>query len=316
MKHHAEHMMTMTTGSKVQLNEPMSRHTTFGIGGNADIYFVPGVKDELIAVMQYARENNIPITMMGSGSNCLVSDGGIRGLVISMAGGMNGLTITGNQVQADSGVMLGRLVLECAKAGLTGTESLVGVPGTLGGALVMNAGAYGHEISNHLVSVDVISMDGQLKTYSRDELSFGYRESSFVTDEIIISAQFDFPTGDTTRIAEARTQASSSRKANQPLKARSAGSVFKNPSSTVAAGKLIDEAGLKQVCRGGAEISAKHANFIINRGDATAADVVYLIKLATRAVKQQFDTQLQLEIHTLGFDDRFWSDAGLQEVAS
>ncbi len=315
MKQHAEHMMTLAPDSKVLLNEPMSRHTTYGIGGNADIYFVPGSRNDLTAVIRLARENNIPTTLMGSGSNGLVSDSGIRGLVISMAGGMKGLTIDGNTVLADSGVMLGHMVLECAKAGLTGTESLIGVPGTLGGALVMNAGAYGREISNHLVSVDVISIDGLLKTYGTDELSFAYRHSSFATDEIIISAQFDFPHGDAAEIAEARTQASSSRKASQPLKARSAGSVFKNPSSTVAAGKLIDEAGLKRVCRGEAEISAKHANFIINRGDATAADVAYLIKLATRAVKQQFDTRLQLEIRTLGFADRFWPDTGSEEAA-
>lgn len=315
MKQHADHMMTIATGSKVQLNESMSRHTTYGIGGNADIYFVPASRDDLIAVIQYARENNIPLTLMGSGSNCLVSDKGIRGLVISMAGGMKGLAINGNNVQADSGVMLGHLVLECTKAGLTGTESLIGVPGTLGGALVMNAGAYGREISNHLISVDVISSDGQLKLYSKADLSFAYRQSSFATDEIIVSAKFDFPYGDATQMTEARNRASSSRKASQPLKARSAGSVFKNPSPTVAAGKLIDEAGLKRVCRGGAEISAKHANFIINRGDATAADVAYLIKLATRAVNQQFDTQLQLEIRTLGFEDRFWADVGLRELA-
>ena len=293
------------------LAEPLSRHTTFGIGGPADVFARPATRQELAALLKATNAHDVPVHLLGSGSNCLVSDAGVRGLVISLAGALKELLIEGRQVIAESGVMLGHMVKRCLKAGLTGIESLVGVPGTVGGALVMNAGAFGGEISNHLVEAQVLTLAGVDKTYPRADLEFAYRWSSFRADEIIVEARFRLPAGDPDASAVLRSEASSQRKARQPLTFRSAGSVFKNPAPEMAAGVLIDQAGLKGTRRGAAEISPKHANFIVNHGGATAADVADLIKLAARKVQEQHGVQLQLEIKTIGFEPGFWAEAGL-----
>ena len=293
------------------LAEPLSQHTTYGIGGPADVFARPATRQELAALLKAAKANDVPVHFLGSGSNCLVSDAGVRGLVISLAGALKQLLIDGRQVIAESGVMLGHMVKRCLKAGLTGIESLVGVPGTVGGALVMNAGAFGGEISTHLVQAQVLTLAGVDKTYPRADLDFAYRWSSFRADEIIIEARFSLPAGDPNASAARRSDSSSQRKASQSLTFRSAGSVFKNPSPEMAAGMLIDQAGLKGTRRGDAEISPKHANFIINHGSATAGDVADLIKLAARTVQERHGVQLQLEIRTLGFEPGFWKEAGL-----
>ncbi len=296
---------------QVLFEEPLSGHTTYGIGGPAEAFVRPGNQAELGRLLQGASERGIPIVFMGSGSNCLVSDAGVRGIVISLAGTLKELRIEGGNVVAEAGVMLGHLVRRCLSAGLTGVESLVGVPGTLGGALMMNAGAFGGEVSAHLQSVRTLTLGGERKTYQRHELDFGYRSSSFPPDEIIVDARFQFETGSAEAIARKRAASSSERKARQPLKQRSAGSVFKNPAPDRAAGMLIDPAGLTGTRRGDAEISPKHGNFFINHKHASAEDMAFLIKLAARTVRQQFDTQLELEIKTLGFEPGYWDHAGL-----
>lgn len=293
------------------IDEPLSRHTTFGIGGPADYFVQPFTREELSRLLEATQVESVPVQFLGSGSNCLVSDNGLRGLVISLAGVLKNLTIQGGRIVAESGVMLGHMVKLGLKAGLTGLESLIGVPGTLGGALVMNAGAFGGEISTYLDQTTVITMAGIAKTYAAKDIEFGYRHSTFPSDEIIVEARFEFPSGDPDEVAARRSDASSERKARQPLKFRSAGSVFKNPSADVAAGRLIDAAGLKGTRKGDAEISPKHANFIVNHGSATAEDVAHLIKLAARTVKEQSGVQLQLEIKTLGFAPDYWQEAGL-----
>ena len=301
--------VSMTIPPKLQ--EPLSDHTTFGIGGPADVFALPATQAELAQLLSAATAAHIPVYFLGSGSNCLVSDSGVRGLVISLAGALKNIVIEGRKVVAQSGVMLGHMVKLCLKGGLTGMESLVGVPGTVGGALIMNAGAFGGEISTHLEMATVLTLQGEAKTYRRDELSFSYRHSSFSSDEIIIDSTFNFPQGDAGASADRKAEASAKRKASQPLTFRSAGSVFKNPSPEMAAGMLIDQAGLKGTRRGGAEISPKHANFVVNHGTASADDVAHLIKLAARTVKEQHGIQLQLEIRTLGFTPGFWEEAGL-----
>ncbi len=296
---------------QVLFDEPLSGHTTYGIGGPAEAYVRPGNQAELGRLLQGASEGGIPIVFIGSGGNCLVSDAGVRGIVISLAGTLKDLRIDDGTVVAEAGVMLGHLVRRCLSTGLTGMESLVGVPGTLGGALMMNAGAFGGEISAHLQAVRTLSLGGESKTYQRHELDFGYRSSSLPPDEIIVDARFQFEAGSAEAISRKRAASSSERKARQPLKQRSAGSVFKNPAPDRAAGMLIDQAGLKGTRRGDAEISPKHGNFFINHKRASAEDMAFLIKLAARTVRQQFDTQLELEIKTLGFEPGYWDHAGL-----
>ena len=293
------------------MNEPMSRHTTYGVGGPAEVFARPADRQELAQLLRFTSRERIPVTILGSGSDCLVSDAGLPGIVISLAGALDDFRLEGGKVVAQAGVMLGQMVRRCLAAGLAGVESLTGVPGTLGGALVMNAGAFGQEISTHLVQVRALTLQGEERVYRRDNLKFGYRSSSFGPDEIIIEAEFHFDSSSPETIAERGKRASSARRARQPLKKRSAGSVFKNPAPDTTAGLLIDRAGLKGTRRGDAEISTRHGNFFINRGHAAAEELAFLIKLAARTVKQQFGTQLELEIKTLGFHPGYWKDAGL-----
>ena len=285
-------------------NEPMSKHTSYGIGGPASAYITPYDRKDLAQILQFAHKNKLPIYFIGSGSNLLVADQGINGIVVSPARSLKKLEINGNSIRAESGVMLGRLVKECMKNNLSGLETLVGVPGTLGGALVMNAGAFGGEISNYLQSVEIMKMNGSTKTYKTKDINFSYRFSSFKQDEFIILASFILPNEDPNIIKQKRNIASSGRKTNQPLKFRSAGSVFKNPEN-FAAGYLIDKVGLKGKKIGGAEISTHHANFFINHGNASAEDITRLIKLAKKAVFEKFNIELELEIKTIGIESKY-----------
>jgi UDP-N-acetylmuramate dehydrogenase len=206
-------------------------------------------------------------------------------------------------VIAESGVMLGRLVKECIKRNLTGVESMIGVPGTLGGALVMNAGAFGGEISNYLHSVEIMNMSGEIKIYYPGDIDFAYRFSTLRADEFVLLARFDLMEEKSIIIQEKRDKASKGRKTNQPLKFRSAGSVFKNPKEN-AAGYLIDQAGLKGIRVGNAEISKHHANFFVNHGHAKSSDITSLIRLARKTVYKKFGIKLELEVKTIGFDPK------------
>ncbi len=284
-------------------NEPMSKHTSYGIGGPAWAYITPKDKNDLGNILHFATAADIQVHFVGSGSNLLVADEGIDGIVLTLGKSFTQLEIQGNHVYAETGVMLGRMVKECVKRNLSGLESMIGVPGTVGGALIMNAGAFGGEISNCLQKVDVMTLSGELKEYTVDEIDFSYRHSTFKDDEIIISADFEMLETSTAVIQENRSKASQGRKDNQPLKFRSAGSVFKNPKPDVAAGYLIDQAGLKGTRSGNAEISEKHANFFINHGNANASDIAKLIRIARKAVQEKFDIMLELEIKTLGFSE-------------
>lgn len=283
------------------MHEPMAKHTTYGIGGPALAYFHPANVDDLVVILKTADEKSIPIFFAGSGSNLLVSDDGFDGFVISLAKYFRKLEINDKHVLVESGVMMGRLVKECISRNLSGVESLIGVPGTVGGAIRMNAGAYGHEISKSLDKLKVVTMTGDLKEYGSDEIDFDYRYSSLQDNEILVSATFEFQEGKREKIQELRSLASKSRKNSQPLKFRSAGSVFKNPTGGNSAGYYIDQAGLKGTRSGNAEISTKHANFFVNHGGASSEDISELIRLAKIAVREQFNIELELEIKTLGF---------------
>ena len=294
-----ETLSTMTKGSFLK-NEAMAKHTSYGIGGPAKAYITPRDKDDLSQILQFANQHGIATFFVGSGSNLLVADEGIDGLVITLGKSLKHLEITGATVFAESGVMLGKMVKECIGLNLSGVESMIGVPGTLGGALVMNAGAFGGEISNYLKHVTVMKMDGQEKQYQPGDISFSYRHSTFPDDEIVISAEFELIQSDKETVQEKRAVASGGRKATQPLRFRSAGSVFKNPKEG-AAGYYIDQAGLKGTKVGDAEISPIHANFFVNHGKAKASDVVALIRLARETVHDKFGIMLDLEVKPLGF---------------
>ncbi len=294
-----ETLNTMTKGSFLK-DEAMAKHTSYRIGGPANAYITPRDKDDLSQILQFANQHGIATYFVGSGSNLLVADEGIDGLVITLGKSLKRLEITGATVFAESGVMLGKMVKECISRNLSGVESMIGVPGTLGGALVMNAGAFGGEISNYLKHVTVMEMDGQEKQYQPGDISFSYRHSTFPDDEIVISAEFELIQSDKDTVQEKRAVASGGRKATQPLKFRSAGSVFKNPKEG-AAGYYIDQAGLKGTKVGDAEISPIHANFFVNHGKAKASDVVALIRLARETVHDKFGIMLDLEVKPLGF---------------
>ena len=285
------------------INELMSKHTTYGIGGPVSFYIRPKDKEELINILLFTKSKSIPFYFLGSGSNLLVSDSGIKGIVVSLEKSLKKITfLSETMIYAEGGSMLGKLVKLSMSNNLTGLESLVGVPGTLGGALIMNAGAFGGEISKCLQFVDVIKIDGTEKQYSSKDIRFQYRSSSFSKYEIIVGATFILKKDDPINIAMKRQKASQGRKSSQPLRVRSAGSVFKNPENT-AAGYLIDQAGLKGTVKGGAEISSIHANFFVNNGNATSDDLVSLIRLTQEKVLKIFGIHLDLEIKTLGFPE-------------
>ena len=295
-----EELEKMVNGTCL-LNEPMSRHTSYGIGGPAGAYITPRDRDDLRRILHFADEQNIPVFFIGSGSNLLVADEGINGIVITLIKSFNKLEIKGCHIYAETGVMLGHMVKHCIKQKLTGLETMIGVPGTLGGALMMNAGAFGSEISNCLQNVDVMTLTGKIKQYSVKDIDFNYRQTSIKKDEIIMSANFVLKKATKQEIMNKRAKASAGRKETQPLRFRSAGSLFKNPKKDVAAGYLIDKAGLKGTHRGDAEISEKHANFFVNHGKANAEDIVFLIRLARKTVEKKFGINLELEVKTLGF---------------
>ena len=283
-------------------NELMSKHTSYGIGGKVLGYIRPFDKYELIKIIKLLNENNSKIYFVGSGSNLLVNDKKINAYIITPAKALKLFNIDDNIITAESGVMLGKVVKESIKHNLTGLEGLVGVPGTLGGAIMMNAGAWGAEISNYLISVDIVSNNGEIKKLYPDDIEFKYRYSSFSSNEFILSAKFKLKKDSSAKIKEKKLIASKGRIKSQPLKFRSAGSVFKNPHSKLAAGLLIDKAGLKGTRYGDAEISTHHANFFINHGKAKAADIAGLIRLSRKIIYKKFGIMLELEIKTIGFN--------------
>jgi len=294
------HKLSDVTRGSLLKNEAMSKHTSYGIGGPAKAYVKPKDEVDLANILKFASKHKISTFFVGSGSNILVSDDGIDGIVITLGKSLKKLLIKGTSVYCQSGVMLGKFVKECISRSLSGVESLIGVPGTVGGAVIMNAGAFGSEISNYLKKITVMTMSGKLKSYKVDDIHFSYRNSSFQNNEILISAEFELIQSDKKSVVEKKSIASGGRKKSQPLKYRSAGSIFKNPDEG-AAGFYIDKAGLKGSKSGDAEISPIHANFFVNHGSAKASDIVELIRLARKTVKEKFGIMLELEIITLGF---------------
>lgn len=285
----------------VRVDEPLSQHTTWKVGGPADLFIYPRSKDELERAMKIVRKHGLPWRVIGRGSNLLVLDGGIRGVVFKIGEGLDGLVIDGTRVVAGGGCSLIRLSRRTAEQGLTGMEFAEGIPGTVGGAVCMNAGAHGSEISRILISAEVLLGSGERVVFSNEELGFRYRTSVLQgkVQGIVTEASFQLDFGDPQKIASSMARYRERRKQTQPLQFPCAGSVFRNPPGDHA-GRLIEASGLKGFRVGDAEVSTQHANFIINRGQATAADVLALIDHIVRTVEERFGVRLKTEVLVVG----------------
>ncbi len=295
-----EKLMAVAGADRVKRDEPMSAHTTFRIGGTADVWIEPDGEAGLCEVVALCREAGVPYVIIGNGSNLLVSDEGFRGVVIGTRRGMERLEIEGNIIRADAGAILGRVANEAMKAGLTGLEFAAGIPGCIGGAVVMNAGAYGGEMKQVITRVHVLMPDGELVWIPVEEMEFGYRTSCIPKCQgIVTTVEFQLEPGDPVAIKARMDELNRSRREKQPLEYPSAGSTFKRPIGYFA-GKLIQDAGLAGFTVGGAQVSAKHCGFVINRGGATAVDVLELCRQVKERVQEQFGVSLEMEIRTLG----------------
>lgn len=286
--------------AKVFVNEPMASHTTFRIGGPADYFAVPETVEELEKVLNICKEEQTPYFILGNGSNLLVGDQGFRGVVIQLYKNFDGIKIEGTKVTARAGAMLVRVAKEAGKAGLTGLEFASGIPGTIGGAMVMNAGAYGGEMKDVVTAVTVLTKDGEVKTLTGEEMNFRYR-GSVVEDEgmIVLEAVMELKEGDLEEIQARMAELTVQRKTKQPIEYPSAGSTFKRPEGYFA-GKLIQDAGLRGFQVGGAQVSEKHCGFVINAGGATAADVMNLMQQVSDKVMEQFGVTLEPEVKRIG----------------
>ena len=300
LEHAAFKLIQRIPGSVVKLCEPMARHTTFHIGGPADIFVLPADIADLAEAVRFAREAGLPAKVIGNGSNLLVGDRGIRGIVIRLAPNFSEVQWLEQGVVAGGGVKLGRLVKEAAEVGLSGLESTVGIPGTLGGALATNAGTDTGCIGDLVTGALVLEEQGELREWSAAQLAYRYRHSSICAAKaVVISARLRLQPAPKEEIRAKMERLRQKRAGRQPLRAWSAGSVFKNPRG-VAAGKVLDRAGAKGTRLGDAQISAKHANFLINRGDATAAEMTELIARAHALALRRYGIDLELEIEVVG----------------
>lgn len=284
----------------VAVNEQMSRHTTFRIGGPADYFVTPSKEEEIEAVIRVCRQYNIPFYIMGNGSNLLVGDKGYRGAVIQIFKKMYSIEVKENQIFAQAGALLSKIAAKALKAGLTGFEFASGIPGTLGGALVMNAGAYGGEMKQVLKSSRVMDIHGNIFTLSAEQMEFGYRTSILAKKGyIVLSAVIELQSGDKEAIREQMEELRERRVTKQPLEYGSAGSTFKRPEGYFA-GKLIEDAGLRGFRIGDAQVSEKHCGFVINRGNATAAEVTELMEQVIRRVEKNSGVHLEPEVKRIG----------------
>lgn len=297
-------------------DEPMKKHTTFRIGGPADYYAEPDVS-QISKLIEIAKACDMPVAVIGNGSNLLVGDKGIRGLVIGIGKGMSAIEVTeavaqqstaqdltaqGNChiITAGAGAILAAVAAKAAEASLSGLEFASGIPGSVGGAVVMNAGAYGGEIKDVLIDATVLTADGELKTVTRDELDLSYRHS-IVPEKgyIVLSARFRLTPKPKDEIKSYMAELRAKRVEKQPLEYPSAGSTFKRPEGYFA-GKLIMDAGLRGYSVGDAQVSQKHCGFVVNKGEATAADVLTLIKDVQETVLKQFGVKLEPEVKMIG----------------
>ncbi len=289
-------------GGTLCINEPMSRHTTFRIGGAARYLVMPRTRDELAQTIQVCRQEQVPFYIIGNGSNLLVSDAGYEGVIIQIYQTLNSIEIDGDLavITAGAGALLVKIAKMACAAELTGLEFASGIPGTVGGAVVMNAGAYGGEMKDVVSEVTVMDQDGRFYTLQADQLDFGYRHSAIAAENlIVVEVRLQLRVGVHQEIESCMKTLAAARKEKQPLEYPSAGSTFKRPEGYFA-GKLIDDAGLRGYQVGGARVSDKHCGFVVNTGGATAADVMTLVEDVRRKVQENSGVTLEPEVKFLG----------------
>lgn len=284
----------------VFVDEPMKAHTTFRIGGPADLFLVPDSWEKLSAVLKVCSRQKLPYFILGNGSNLLVSDSGYRGVVIQLYRNMSRITVEGTCIRAQSGALLSGIAAAAKNASLTGFEFAGGIPGTLGGAVVMNAGAYGGEMKDVLREVTVMDKNGAIFSIPAEDLAMGYRTSIIKNaGYLVLEAEIALEKGDMEAIKSRMRQLTEQRTTKQPLEYPSAGSTFKRPEGYFA-GKLIMDSGLRGYRVGGAQVSEKHCGFVINTGDATASDVRTLMKNVSDMVYEKYKVRLEPEVKFLG----------------
>lgn len=284
----------------VLFSEEMKKHTSFKIGGPADIFVECESADDVIVAIDICKKESVPYMILGNGSNLLVSDDGIEGAVIHIGSKMSAIAITGETVVCESGCLLSTLANAVQRESLSGLEFAAGIPGSLGGGVYMNAGAYGGELRDVIESVRYIDSSGNVKTAEKDELDFSYRHSMFSgKDYVILSVTMKLKKGNPDEIRAEMTELNKRRCEKQPLEFPSAGSTFKRPEGYFA-GKLIQDAGLMGYSVGGAQVSEKHAGFVINTGNATAEDVLNLIEHIKKTVFEKFEVTLEPEVRITG----------------
>lgn len=285
---------------RVYVDEPMSRHTTFRVGGPADFFVTPKVKEEVRDVIRICKEAGMPYYIIGNGSNLLVSDAGYRGVIVQIYKEMNEVKVEGDLVKAQAGALLSGIAAKALGAELSGFEFASGIPGTIGGACVMNAGAYGGEMKDVLESVTVLTGKGKIIELGRNELELGYRTSVIAKKGyIVLGAALKLERGDGEKIKTYMDELKEKRVTKQPLEYPSAGSTFKRPEGYFA-GKLIEDAGLRGFQVGGAQVSEKHCGFVINRDHAAAADIMELMRQVQIRVKENSGVDLEPEVKRLG----------------
>jgi len=292
------------SSDRILKNEPMSRHTSLRIGGNTDYMVFPATIDEIRLTIKLCRKYDMPYYIMGNGSNLLVSDSGYRGLIIKLSDRFSNISVEEDgTVLAQAGVLMSKLSNVIAANSLTGFEFGAGIPGTLGGAVAMNAGAYGGEMQQVVISATVIDGDGNIRTLSNKELEFGYRSSVIQKRDLcVLEATLKLNKGDKRQILDKIRELNHLRQSKQPLDKFSAGSTFKRPEGHFA-GKLISDAGLRGFQIGDAAVSEKHCGFLVNKGNATAGDFMKLIKEVTRIVNEKYGVLLEPEVKFLGTFD-------------
>ncbi|MGN0132371.1 MAG: UDP-N-acetylmuramate dehydrogenase [Lachnospiraceae bacterium] len=284
----------------VKRDEPMAKHTTFRVGGNADFFVEISSSEELAKIIRYLKQTERSYFILGNGSNLLVGDKGYEGVILHLGSRFDRVEVEGEVITAQAGALLSTVAKTAAKSGLTGLEFASGIPGTIGGAVVMNAGAYDGEMKKVISRVTVMTEDGEILELDNDTMEFGYRTSIIKNRPfIVLEAQMTLTWGDASAIQEKMEDFCSRRRSKQPLEYPSAGSTFKRPEGYFA-GKLIMDAGLRGYRIGGAQVSEKHCGFIINVGNATAADISELMDEVAEKVEEQFSVTLEPEIIRIG----------------
>ncbi|WFA09163.1 UDP-N-acetylmuramate dehydrogenase [Tissierella sp. Yu-01] len=286
----------------ILFDEPMKNHTSFKIGGPADVMIIPKSEEGLISAVKLCRENDIEMYIMGNGSNLLVRDGGMRGVVIKINEGLNIIKVEGNTIYSQAGSLITAVSRTAMAKSLTGFEFANGIPGSIGGAVTMNAGAYGGEMKDVIKSVRVLDGNNNIVEYTNEEMNFRYRGSKVVDENLIVlSIEIELKPGDHEEIQAVMKDLTEKRTSKQPLELPSAGSTFKRPTGYYA-GKLIDDAGLRGLRYGGAQVSEKHCGFVVNIDNATCKEVLQLILVVQKTVRDKFGVELDTEIKIIGED--------------